>query len=58
MNIDNILNKGNAGEKLSTQELSALMSHAIFLLKYIEKCTQESISRAHEILESQYKKAA
>ena len=58
MNIDNILQKGQAGENLTANELAALMSHAIYLLKYIENCTKKSISCAHDILESQYKKAA
>lgn len=58
MNIDTILKKGQSGESLSDNELFALMSHAIYLLKYIESCTLKSISCAHDILEAQYKKAA
>lgn len=58
MTIENILQRGQAGEKLNAEELAALMSHAIYLLKYIENCTQKSISHAHDILAEQYQKAA
>ena len=58
MNIENILHKGQSGESLSANELAALMSYAIYLLKHIESCTLKSISCAHDILEEQYKKAA
>lgn len=57
MNVENILHKGQSGESLSANELAALMSHAIFLLKYIERCTLKSISCAQDMLEEQYKKA-
>jgi len=58
MNIDSILQKGQSGEKLDADEMAALMSHALYLLKYIENCTKASIACAHDMLEAQYKKAA
>lgn len=58
MNIDMIIQKGQAGECLGTQEIELLMLHAIDLLKFIETETRESISRAHLMLESRHKMAA
>jgi hypothetical protein len=55
MNIDTILQKGQSGESLNAKELAGLMSHAIYLLKYIESCTKKSISCANSMLEAQYK---
>lgn len=45
-NIDLIMQRGLAGESLNTNEIQALMDHAIELLKYIEAQTLASISRA------------
>lgn len=58
MNIDAIIAKGKAGEPLNAAELSALMRHAIDLLRFIDAETQKSISCAHDILDMQYPKAA
>jgi len=58
MNIELIIRKGQSGESLCTEEIEGLMIHAIDLLKFINQQTQESIARAHELLASQYKKAA
>lgn len=54
MNIDKIIEKGQLGECLSTQEIESLMLYAIELLKLIETETQASITRAYTMLESHY----
>lgn len=58
MNANTILEKGRSGEKLFDEEIHALMLHAIFLLKSIDKETQKSISKANDLLALQFKKAA
>lgn len=58
MNIDIIIQKGQSGECLSTQEIELLMLHAIDLLKFIETETQASIARAHLMLKSYCEMAA
>lgn len=58
MNIDMIIQKGQSGKCLSTQEMELLMLHAIELLKFIETMTHASIARAHIMLESNYEMAA
>lgn len=58
MTAEMILQKGQSGEMLSANEMTALMLHAIDLLKFIENETRASIERANALLESQYKKAA
>ena len=53
-----ILEKHRIGGRLATNDIRALMLHALEILGDFEKETRKSIARAQKMIGEQYKKAA